>query len=72
MAKRAAAALQQKAENVTAKAAQGKQQQLSQEDMINITACDFREFANFMKATYGQAAFERGYKIVKDNFDLIH
>lgn len=53
-------------------AAQGKKQQLSQEDMINITACDFREFANFMKATYGTAAFERGYKMVKDNFDLIH
>lgn len=40
--------------------------------MINITACDYKEFAQFMKGVYGASAFEKGFKIVKDNFDLIH
>ena len=38
--------------------------QVSQEDMINITSCDFKEFARYMGGTYGERAFERGYKII--------
>lgn len=40
--------------------------------MINITACDFTEFANFMKGVYGVSAFEKGFRVLKENFDLIH
>lgn len=47
-------------------------QKVTQEEMINITACDFKEFSTFMKGTYGATAFEQGYRIIKDNFDLIH
>jgi hypothetical protein len=45
----------------------GGQKQMSQEEMINITSCDFTEFSKFMKGLYGAMAFEKGYKIVQDN-----
>jgi hypothetical protein len=45
---------------------------MSQEEMINITSCDFKEFARYMSQTYGPIAFEKGYKIIKDQHDLIY
>lgn len=60
----------QKVEQNTLKVA--PKQHVTQEEMINITSCDYREFSNFMRATYGVSAFEKGFKVIKDNFDLIH
>jgi predicted lipoprotein with Yx(FWY)xxD motif len=45
---------------------------MSQEDMINITSCGEQEFASWMRSQYTPLAFEKGYKMIKDNFDLIH
>lgn len=40
--------------------------------MIDVASCDFNEFAAWMKTQYSSAAFEKGYKLIKDNFNLIH
>ena len=50
----------------------GAPQKMTQEDMINITSCDFKEFARYMSNTYGPVAFERGFKIIKEQHDLIY
>ena len=45
---------------------------LSQDDMINITSCDFKEFGDYMSKQYGSTQFEKGFSIVKQNQDLIY
>ena len=45
---------------------------ISNEDMINITSCNFSEFSGYMKKQYGQNAFDKGFSIVKSKSDLIY
>ncbi len=35
------------------------------QEMINITSCDFKEFAAYMCKNYGEAAFNDGFKTIK-------
>jgi len=44
---------------------------VSKEEMINITSCEFPEFRRFMAEKYGEAAFDRGFAIVKQQQDVI-
>ena len=50
----------------------GNSKEVSQEEMINITSCDFNDFAAYMSRQYGAAEFKEGYKIVKSKQDLIY
>lgn len=40
-------------------------EQSSQNDIINITSCEFPQFAEYMSKQYGAAAFKQGFQIVK-------
>lgn len=46
--------------------------EVTQEEMINITSCDFADFAAYMSRQYGQAQFAEGFNIVKGKQDLIY
>ena len=50
----------------------GGKSELSQEEMINITSCDFTEFSAYMSQQYGAAQFTEGYQIVSKKQDLIY
>jgi hypothetical protein len=45
---------------------------ITQEEMINITSCDFNEFGAYMGKQYGMPQFQKGYEIIKSNQDLIY
>ena len=47
-------------------------QRVSQEEMINITACSFADFQAYMSGQYGATQFNEGFKIVRHNQDLIY
>lgn len=37
----------------------------AQQEMINITSCDFKEFSAYMVKNYGEQAFNDGFKTIK-------
>lgn len=43
-----------------------------QEEMINITSCNYNEFAKYMMKQYGDQAFNTGFKCIKDQQSLIY
>lgn len=45
---------------------------VSQEEMINITSCDYIDFAKYMCTQYGTPQFNQGFQIVKGQQDLIY
>ena len=44
----------------------------SNDDIINITSCDFPQFAEYMSKQYGTAAFKQGFQIVQSQQDLMY
>jgi len=40
--------------------------------MINITSCSFADFQKYMSSQYGATQFNEGFKIVRQNQDLIY
>ena len=44
---------------------------VSKDEMINITSCEFPEFKAFMSEKYGGAKFDQGFAIVKQHQDVI-
>lgn len=44
---------------------------VSKDEMINITSCEFPEFKAFMSEKYGAAQFDQGFAIVKQHQDVI-
>lgn len=39
--------------------------------MINITSCEFSEFANYMSRQYGAQEFEEGFGLIRMQKDII-
>jgi len=39
--------------------------------MINITSCEFGEFANYMSRQYGAQEFEEGFGLIRMQKDII-
>ena len=44
---------------------------VSREEMINISSCEFPQFKSFMSEKYGGAVFDQGFAIIKANQDVI-
>jgi len=44
---------------------------VSKEEMINISSCEFPQFKAFMSDKYGQATFDQGFAVIKAHQDLI-
>jgi len=44
---------------------------VSKEEMINISSCEFPEFKAFMSQKYGAQVFDQGFVIIKQNQDVI-
>ena len=44
---------------------------VSKEEMINISSCEFPEFKAFMSEKYGAEVFDQGFTLIKQNQDLI-
>ncbi len=40
--------------------------------MINISACEFSEFAKYMSSQYGEEQFKEGWNIIKDNRNVLY
>ena len=40
--------------------------------MINISSCDFEDFARYMSQQYGDKQFKIGYEICKSHQDLVY
>lgn len=43
-----------------------------QEEMINITSCNYNEFAKYMINQYGEQGFNQGFRTIKDQQTLIY
>jgi len=44
---------------------------VSKDEMINITSCEFPEFKAFMSEKYGADKFDQGFAIIKAQQDVI-
>jgi len=42
------------------------------EEMINITSCNFNEFSAYMAKQYGNAQFNEGFTVIKNNQALMY
>jgi hypothetical protein len=45
---------------------------VTQEEMINITSCNFEQFGAYMSKQYGAQQFQQGFDLIKKNQDLIY
>ena len=44
---------------------------VSKDEMINISSCEFPQFKAFMSEKYGAAVFDQGFQIIKSHQDVI-
>ena len=44
----------------------------TQQQLINISACEFNEFAAYMSKTFGEPQFKQGYLLIKSNRDILY
>lgn len=44
---------------------------VSKDEMINISSCEFPEFKTFMSEKYGGDVFDQGFAIIKSKQDVI-
>ena len=44
---------------------------VSKEEMINISSCEFPEFRTFMSNKYGAEVFDQGFQIIRAQQDMI-
>jgi hypothetical protein len=44
----------------------------SSNQLINISACEFGEFQNYMIGQYGENQFKKGYEIIKQNRNVLY
>jgi len=47
-------------------------QNVTSEEMINITSCNLDQFGAYMSKQYGSAQFQQGFELIKKNQDLIY
>ena len=59
-------------EATNASAGSGKLNQESQNQLINISACEFGEFQKYMISQYGEKQFKQGYEIIKMNRNVLY
>ena len=44
---------------------------VSKDEMINISSCEFPQFKQFMSEKYGESVFDQGFAIIRANQDVI-
>lgn len=49
-----------------------KQAQGNPGDLINISACEFKEFQQYMVGQYGEKQFKEGFTIIKNNRTVLY
>ena len=42
------------------------------QNMINISGCEFNEFAAYMSNQYGENQFQEGFQIIKANRNMVY
>lgn len=51
---------------------QKKVLQPDHQNMINISGCEFDEFAAYMSNQYGEKQFQEGFQIIKANRNMVY
>jgi len=44
----------------------------TQQQMINLTSCEFSEFQTYMTRQYGELQFKQGFALIKANRDMLY